>query len=621
MAIDTFPEFQRDELFYSVISRHKVRLGYQDPKDITEDLFGSRTAAATYDFPCRLRRFCKRLPKDAGITPSSIIKDNTLFPIYEPFLAKARAKDIRKKMACSDFGGAIHNALGVMASGVRGVNALRCCPECVDEDRVECGEAYWHRSHQFPGVAVCHKHKVPLLESHIRVTSRQNKMNFQALEKGYDREWRELASGNSLSLTDVWIAEKVHWILGQELPIWGLGVLRKKYVAHLIRLGLASPLGRVRQREFEKEFVAAFGKSYLKEVWSDVEGECNWLIALVRKPRKATHPLRHLLLMKFLGTEPEEFFPDCGFGNQPFGMPPFPCLNPACRSYRKPAIEEVKITRHTNSGAVVGNFECECGFAYARTGPDTTAEDRFKRTRIISMGSVWEKELQRLDKDPSVGLRMKARFLGVDPNTIVKYLARLNGSGEIRSQKNDDEKGERIAEYRSRLVSAIEENPEKSRTEIRGIAKADYIWLYRHDREWLMDNLPPSMPRSKSSDNRVDWVKRDDDLFSRAKEAIPSLLISTPPQRVTKGRVGQMINSLALLEKHLEKLPKTKQLIERNEETLEDYQLRRVRLAARELRTRGENFAPWAIVRKAGLRPGYSKKVLREIERLAFAEV
>ncbi len=41
----------------------------------------------------------------------------------------------------------------------------RFCPECLEEDEKGKGVAYWHRSHQIPGIPWCQKHGSRLLNS------------------------------------------------------------------------------------------------------------------------------------------------------------------------------------------------------------------------------------------------------------------------------------------------------------------------------------------------------------------------------------------------------------------------------------------------------------------------
>lgn len=61
---------------------------------------------------------------------------------------------------------ALQGRLGVIKSirkiGVGGERQSafepRYCPECISQDYVEVGQAYWHRAHQLPNVIFCHKH-------------------------------------------------------------------------------------------------------------------------------------------------------------------------------------------------------------------------------------------------------------------------------------------------------------------------------------------------------------------------------------------------------------------------------------------------------------------------------
>src|SRR5205807_1672488 len=77
------------------------------------------------------------------------------------------------------------------------------------------------------------------------------------------------------------------------------------------------------------------------------------------------------------------------------------------------------------SGSPIATFSCECGFIYSRTGPDTSAEDRWKRGRIEAFGRVWEKKLGLLWTNEMLSIRAIARQLGVDPLTIKRQAARM----------------------------------------------------------------------------------------------------------------------------------------------------------------------------------------------------
>ncbi len=74
------------------------------------------------------------------------------------------------------------------------------------------------------------------------------------------------------------------------------------------------------------------------------------------------------------------------------------------------------------------------------------------------------------------------------------------------------------------------------------------------------------------------------------------------PVRITVSKIGTTIGLKALLEKHLDKLPQTKAYLESVTETVEEFQIRRIEWAIRELDRRGEEKKDWKILRLAGLR-------------------
>lgn len=76
----------------------------------------------------------------------------------------------------------------------------------------------------------------------------------------------------------------------------------------------------------------------------------------------------------------------------------------------------------------------------------------------------------------------------------------------------------------------------------------------------------------------------------------------------TVSRVAKAIGQLALIEQHLDQMPRTRAYLDSVIESLEDFQIRRVRWAVEALDLRGEEVLRWKVVRMAGLKPDYSEK-------------
>ena len=156
-------------------------------------------------------------------------------------------------------------------------------------------------------------------------------------------------------------------------------------------------------------------------------------------------------------------------------------------------------------------------------------------------------------------------------------------------------------EKKEQWLTLQQENPELSKTEIRKLAPDIYAWLYRRDRAWLNENSP-KLKKPKSSVDKVDWIVRDREILDQVQSTVNKLRIVNKPVRITVSKIGTTIGLKALLEKHLDKLPQTKAYLESVTETVEEFQIRRIEWAIRELDRRGEEKKDWKILRLAGLR-------------------
>ncbi|MDF9408525.1 MAG: hypothetical protein A4E52_00162 [Pelotomaculum sp. PtaB.Bin013] len=614
-----FPTPYPDEILYSVFARYHMWSRNMSLKDTMMDLFGCKTACAVMDLPNRLEALYKRLPHGSLITPELVINRHSLFPLFRPFLPKERANKIIQAMKGSN-GGQIHTMIGIMASSITSPRFLRYCHECMQADEEQYGEPYWHRIHQVFGVQICPDHKIWLTESDVAVSAQQNKHVFQPLIKNYKQEQLKSFNPENDFSHYLAVAEAVHWLLNNEAPILGLAELRNRYINHLQKIDLATYTGRVRQRDLIESFKSFYGPEFLVQMNSavDYDHQDNWLSKLVREPRITTYPIRHILFMRFLGVMPEKFLTGRKERYLPFGRGPWPCLNAAANHYRQPVIEQCSLTRDYDTGLPVGTFSCSCGFTYLRCGPDQKESDRYKIGRIKSFGPTWEKELIRLAVVEKKGLRESARQLNVDPKTIKNQLKKIQDQSNdqlINDLSMRDFQSE-LNKYRARWLEIAEHNPGKTKTELRRSTKAEYAWLYRHDRDWLNDHSPTPIRRMKYTDRRVNWVKRDEELAERVSMAAQEIKqVPGRPVRLTISSIGKRVGELALLQKHLEKLPKTKSILQEVVETAENFQVRRVEYAVEKLREQGELLRTWKIVREAGLRPGYSEKIEQQIQK------
>ncbi|WIF95475.1 TnsD family Tn7-like transposition protein [Caminicella sporogenes] len=395
---------------------------------------------------------------------------------------------------------------------------------------------------------------------------------------------------------------------------------KEQYLTKLKEHGLANITGRIKQKELLENFVDYYGDKFLKLVQSDIDihSNYNWLTELVRNNKKTSHPIRHLLLIRFLGISIHDLF-NQKFEYEPFGQGPWSCLNPAADHYLQNTIKDIDIKYSADSKSPQGIFKCACGFTYVRNGPDRTIEDKYKISRVKQYGCVWESKLKHF-AELGLSLREIARKLKVDPATVNKYAAKLGIDKGWKTGKKDIKK---------KKVSIFDENiknnkrkewlqlqskyPNKSKTELRKLNKGLYMWLYRNDRQWL-DANSPNCKEVENNFNRIDWEERDKEIYYKVKKAVSKIEEKDgKPKRITVSLIGSELGIKSLLEKHLDKLPMTKKYLDTVVDDIRDYQIKRIKWAIKEMKKENEEIKIWKVLRKAGIRNDYRENLKSKI--------
>jgi len=570
-----FPEPYPDELLYSILARYHLRSSNTSSKDTLRDLFEYDSAIATIDLPSHLNKLCSNLPAGSKLSCSEIIDNHTMYPLYAPFLPKKRARKV-KKMMLSERGNAIHMSSGIMASGVISKKNLLFCPKCFDEDILMFGEPYWHRVHQIPGVFVCHIHDVILQKLKLDKWNRHKYIslplekpmgNFIIDENKIDNKTRKLLYEFALEVKKFLDLKNVPNLYNS----------KKTYMNMLHEKGYLTANNRIRQIKLHEQFLLFYGDEFLNLLSSSISNNNSWLADLVRKSKKAQHSIRHLLLIKFLFGSIKEFHDNMNTYH-PFGEGPWPCLNKAAHHYLKNVVENCQVTRCSKSVRPVGTFICDCGFIYSRRGPDEKKQDRYKTGRIKQFGAIWIDKLKIKLEDKSVSYRKIAKELGVDTNTVIKYEKKIQEGMNFEAihafEKNN------LSKDKNKAVKIKQNNDNQNST-------------------------------------RVNWEIRDLKLSYLVEEECKQILLNNEnkPLRITLTSIGNRLDCLSLLEKNKHRLPITMEILNKYIESIEQFQIRRVKWAAKELSSKGEVISKWKIEKYAGLHPVYNSLISDEIEK------
>jgi hypothetical protein len=551
-----------------------------------------------------------------------LINKHTNLPFYYPFLSKKNQNYIRQMMKDNNAQG-IYAKVGILAGGVCNKRKLHYCPNCVKEDIKSVGEAYFHRIHQLPGVLVCPIHlcKLNKYEEKDNQIGRISllKMNL----KHIDFTIRYLDDDKINSIL-VKVSQSAQYLLNNELGKINQKVIVDKYKDILRNNGLITPKNRVRQKKLHNIFKEYYSDRLLEMLDSSIDNNAsNWLSTMLRKPRSYINPIRHILFILLFYKDFESFVNEEN-RNCIRNKSSWPCLNKVCKCYRKNVIKNCKVTSDYKTRKLIGTFKCEyCGFEYSRKINQKENEDIYKIGRIKCFGHLWNYKLIELIESKQYCINNIANIMGCDAKTVVKYARKL-GKGDYIDSKIEFKENKKVNyiknynrdEYSKDILLFMSNNPNCRRTEVRKALGKQYMWLYKKDKKWLNENLPKissNLGKDSNKNLRVDWDKRDNEIYLKIKNTYIEMIKSSQNIRITKSILGNKLGISALLDYYLEKLPKTKEYLSKILETVEQFQIRRVKKICRTMIQENVEIKQWKVIRIAGLRKTCSINVINTI--------
>ncbi|MBT1063982.1 TniQ family protein [Bowmanella sp. Y26] len=496
-----FPLPYRNELLYSTIARHGVHSGIVSPKELLQEVYGDTRIIATSDLPGHLNRIVALYPEKIGITASDLLYNNTLFPLYAPFIGEARRKSLIRELT-TDGKSSVHLITGATASRVKQPEYLRYCPGCIEQQLHEFGECYWRRDWQVAGVDNCPVHgrlidsNIPRHDIHRHQFTPVNADTCIQPEQ-QSGSWQSVLIARSINEL-----LKLKQIVVPELVQWGCWYKKLAADHNLNRRS------QIHHEQVQQKVIAFWGADWLtRQKLMPDGGESSWLRNMFRKHRKAFSYLEHLIVL--------HSFLEAGW-------------------------------KLADVVTFVARLQPK-----ARTS--TTALQEMDQTQLESYRRSW------LDAVGKYGTKM----------------ARLSGYGDV------------------------------------------YAWLYRHDRNWLMEvNLSHKAPKPKY-EGKIDWHKRDVNTVKSLIALCNGNECRLDDPRRSKNWYLNQLKQRAGIEKHLKLLPLCSLFFDRYCENIFEYQIRRMSRTAISTVQSGGPFKRWQVLRWSGL----SEERLTEPARRFLKEI
>jgi hypothetical protein len=600
------------ELAYGNFSRFSDCIGKRPPRTISRMLFGIELTKFTIDYPTGLEHLEKVLPLGHSMTAQQIIEDgHSFFNIHRAFLPKKRMDEIRDGMLASRKQG-VDIQSGQVSAGIKAKAFLCFCTACAIGDREKFGFAVWHTEHQLPGVYLCPHDGTPLCETQIPASELGN---FYSLEKLLKKNGYEQISIKEGSATLIQIARNMDWLLMNKTLEYNPTELRQRYLAALQRHDLATARGSVKIKELVEEFSRFYDPEFLSLIGCALVGKPkrNWLAKIAQK-NQLQHPLRHVLVMTFLGISAEKFFLQT-FEQKPFGEAPWPCLNKICPHYHEEVIETINLGySRISHGEPLGTFKCPvCKYVYSRVGPDTCLEDRFKGKKL-EYGELWEQKLKEI-WHTDLMQKEKAEILRVTTETLKSHARKLKLVEDVDGASNkpiitlSD-----LEECKVEWKRVIQQNPKIPISQLIEDYSDIYWTIHRFEADFLQANKQTKTLPVSSNPMAVDWKARDKKYAPQIKHLVEELLAETKPmKRVTINAIGIMLGFRdGSFQRDLKRLSKTHEKLLPHLESPEQFALRRIKYV--ESLYRSEKIIPsqWQFIKRAGLSESVQTKIVLE---------
>ena len=583
MLTNLFPHYP-DEVALSWFIRYHVISGNISWRYSSEKLFGKNEHNPNILYALNLGFFCSQIPSELKITPDYIINKMTIFPFFKPFMPEERANSVIKGMVDDD----ARRVVGEIGTNTGEIflkegRIIKVCKACLESDVEDLREPYIHRIHQIPGNFLCNKHETPLSYFSVQKDKSNLEIDIDSLQ---GRELDSFQIKPNLTQYYILLGEDIEFVLNEGLSSFSVDIVSERYRQRLQEKGYVLT-GRIKQSRLIADLKQFYPDDFLESLESNIEDKSNknWLKWILTDSKRFTHPIRHLLFIRFLFGGAKEFS-DYSGEYKPFGDGPYPCLNPVADHYKQDVIKSCELKRTHSIANPVGIFKCDCGFIYCRQGPDKTEDDRYRCGKVIQYGHKWDDKLKDLINS-SDNIAYIAKEMKCYRKTVIKYATsfgiadRLNTKQRIESKKNEKKISDAgLDVYREAITSYIIHNPDTTRTQIKKALNKEYMLLYIRDKQWLEGILPQPFKDGAifvKDYKDKDWLMKDEELLKQIKQIVSQILIEEKPRRITRTHIANKVNYYGIIYKKIIKnLPRTEEYLQSCCETVVDFRNREI---------------------------------------------
>lgn len=613
IAIGHLPTAISDELLYSLLARTISQNAMGPPLQCMEFFFGSRNAIPSIDLPTNLVAVQQRFGEFSPYkNVEQLIDVATLYPYFRPFLPQERHE---KSMALLHSGGgkALKVLMGTVANGFGAGPALRYCISCQRTSLDTYGVLFWHRTHNLPGVNCCPVHGIDLKEYGASLFASQPQKLLLPPFPPQTSVNSTLHGNHHLNFSRL----AADLLAANLAPI--CSDLRTATYHEAIRnIGLNRGNGRPAYSELAdaiRIYYSDFNDSiHAPRLLSSAKTPLRWIQDCIEKPKRAMHPICHLILIGFLFKKFDAF--TAALGTESSAILNRPTLHELINGVAGSSVI------HKSSSFFESKISCRS--IATELGLSVTTVVNMRRNKGVLVKERRKHIHPALLMEITKGLLLGEsiiRVANMHSVSVGSVYRVLQQQPETKSTREESQKNKETAARRDEWMNITKINESKGIKVARAAATAAYAWLYRHDRQWLIEVNSKLISVKPKKRTRIDWIKRDATLVSSAIQFVNAVKEKKSRPRISKALITRYLECGDLVYAYPEKLPRLVAVLPRLAESISEHQKYRVEEAIVTLSSSGVYPVMWKISRKAGIKVMSSELVAHAKKCLDIVEL
>lgn len=479
------PRIFKGETIYSWLTRWALYSGMPTQKVALSHILGKRTG---YQLMSQFPSYIPQLSLCSNIQASSLVYEHTTIPYYRVFSDPQRYNQAVQALAKGESQN-LFRKLSITANRIPDSANLKYCPQCSFHDYKTLGTTFWHIEHQLPGVTACRTHNSKLM----------------SYKKGRNKLILPPSSTTQPDLTlatetAVRLSKLSCELLNDSLSNISINALQNGYKQRLVELAFATSESSIKQRKLREK---------LEGYWHNIIDEPSissiftlgsthkYPSCIFQGYATQRHPLKHLLLIGCLFESVNECLNYCHQTNDMFLIPPQkPDTNLTLdqtvqRDFDNSVLTFLQEGRSLRATAkIVG-----ANIAVIKAIAARNQIDIHRRTKTI-----FAQQRRTMWRQLVIGISTREIAIthhcseGAVQKELTCYPELIELRKRIRFYK-------KRTEHREKILSLLDSINMPTRSLLQNRARSSYTWLFKHDKQWLYENLPQSIPRKMRPPN------------------------------------------------------------------------------------------------------------------------